>query len=114
MARRKTHIEDCERLLGKGYDHIHEWLDACTKDFPINKYLEYHRKFRHNKETLNKQFTIWGFYEILAAKIHIVRDYELWVLQKPMYDVEIEEIEELYESALTWCHTDLNIEEYKI
>ena len=92
MARIQTHIEDCERLLGKGYDHVHNWLDEYAKDYPPHILLEYHRKFRHNIKALDEQFKIWGHYEIMAAKIHIIRDVELYVLQKPMDEVEIEEI----------------------
>lgn len=107
MAYRKTHIEDCERLLGKGYDHVHKWLDKYAEDYPPNVFLEYHRKFRHNKDALEKQFKIWGYYDIMAAKIHIVRDVELYVLQKPMNQVEIEEIEKLYEKAINnYCHKE--------
>ena len=105
MAYIKTHIEDCERLLGKGYYPIHRWLDEYAIDYPVGIYLEYHRKFRHTKDALDKQFKEWGFYEIIAAKIHIIRDVELYVLQKPMDQVEIEEIDELYEKAINnYCH----------
>jgi hypothetical protein len=105
MARQKTHIEDCERLIGHRYEHIHEWLDHCAKKWPIQLYLEYHRQFRHNKKVLDEKFKEWGFYEILAAKIHIIRDCELYVLQKPMDRVEVEEIDALYEKAINnYCH----------
>jgi hypothetical protein len=105
MARQKTHIEDCERLIGHRYEHIHEWLDHYAKKWPIQLYLEYHRQFRHNKKVLDEQFKEWGFYEVMAAKIHIIRDYELYVLQKPMDRVEVEEIDALYEKAVNnYCH----------
>lgn len=104
MARRKTHIEDCERLLGKGYDEVHEWLDHYAKDYNPQIYLEYHRKFRHTEEALDEQFEHWGHYQRMAAKIHIVRDCELFILNKPMENVEIEEIDELFEQAKQFLH----------
>jgi hypothetical protein len=105
MAKQQTHIEDCKRLLGVGYSHIHEWLDEYAEEYPIHIYLEYHRQFRHTEEVLKNQFKIWGHYEIIAAKIHIIRDCELYVLNKPMYEVEIEEIDGLYDLAIkNYCH----------
>ena len=100
MARIVTHIEDCERLLGKGYENVHNWLDEYAKEYPPHIFLEYHRRYRHNLKALDEQFKICGHYEIMAAKIHIIRDYEQYVLVKPMDHVEIEEIEELYEKAI--------------
>lgn len=100
MAGRKTHKEDCMRLIGKECDNVHAWLDKYAAEFPPPIFLEYHRRFRHNKKALNKQFKVWGFYEIMAAKIHIVRDFDIYVLNKPMDLVEIEEIEDLYNTIV--------------
>lgn len=97
MASIYTHFHDCERLLGKGYIHVHRDLDECAKKYPPQIHLEYHRQFRHTEDYLSKKG--WGFYEILAAKIHIIRDYELYVLNKEFDKVEIEEIEELWEKV---------------
>lgn len=104
MAKIQTHIEDCERLLGKGYKEVHEWLDHYAKDYNPYVYLEYHRKFRHTEEALEEKFKEWGFYKQQAAKIHIIRDVELYVLNKPMDQVEIEEIDELFEKAKEYLH----------
>lgn len=104
MAKRKTHNEDCERLLGKPFEHVHAWLDEYVKKYPIRIHLEYHRKFRHHAEGVKHIKKEWGFYAETAAKIHIVRDNELYVLFKPFYEVEIEEIDDLYKKALQYCH----------
>lgn len=105
MAIKQTHIEDCKRLLGKGYTHVHEWIDEYANKYPPQIYLEYHRKFRHTMQALEEQFEKWGHYEILPAKIHIIRDVDVFVLQKQMEQVGIEEIEELYKKAINnYCH----------
>ena len=105
MTITQTHIEDCKRLLGKGYAHVHEWLDEYANKYPPQIYSEYHRQFRHTMEALAEQFKKWGHYEILAAKIHIIRDVDVLVLQKPMEQVETDEIEDLYEEAISsYCH----------
>jgi hypothetical protein len=105
LAIKQTHIEDCRRLLGKEYTHVHNWLDEYANKYPPQIYQEYHRQFRHTKEVLEEQFKKWTHYEILAAKIHIIRDVDVFVLEKPMEQVEIEEIEELYtEAIINYCH----------
>jgi hypothetical protein len=114
MAMVRTHIEDCERLLGWGYARVHRWLDHYAQEYPPRVYLEYHRQFRHNRKVLEKQFKAWGYYERLAAKIHVIRDYELYALQKPMDMVELEEIDELFEKALEFCHDYYDIEEFRL
>ena len=117
MAKIKTHCEDCERLLGKPYKEVHEWLDHYAKKFNPGIYLEYHRQFRHTEKALNKQFEKWGFYRQQAAKIHIIRDNELFVLRKPFFQVEIEEIDALFEKAKKYLHKndiEYNIDDYKI
>jgi hypothetical protein len=103
LAITQTHVEDCKRLLGKGYAHVHDWLDEYADKYPPQIYLEYHRKFRHTMKALEEQFKIWDHNEILAAKIHIIRDVDVFVLEKPMEQVEIKEIEELYVEAITNC-----------
>jgi len=100
MAKIKTHVEDCERLLGKGYKHIHIWLDEYTKKYPVYTYLEYHRQFRHTEKAIEKL----GFYEKIAAKIHIIRDYELYCLNKAMDLVELEEIDRIFEKCKQYLH----------
>jgi hypothetical protein len=105
MAKIKTHEEDCIRLLGNPYTEVHEWLDEYAKQYPPFAYLEYHRKFRHTREALEEKFKEWGFYRQQAAKIHIIRDNELYVLSKPFFKVEVEEINGLFERALEYCHS---------
>lgn len=100
MARRKTHIEDCIRLLGDGYDHVHAYLDFYAKKWPPHLYTEYHRKFRHNGQAVERCKEMWGFYAERAAMIHLIRDNELYVLQKPFCWVEVEEIDELYDRVV--------------
>jgi hypothetical protein len=103
MAKRKTHREDCLRLLGDEYDHVHKYLDYFAAKWPPPVYLEYHRKFRHNRQAVEKCKEMWGFYAERAAMIHIIRDNELYILAKPMDQVEVEEIEHYYERALHYC-----------
>jgi len=100
MAKIKTHCEDCIRLLGKPYKEVHEWLDFYAKKWNPGIYLEYHRQFRHTDKALKEQFKQWGFYQQQAAKIHIIRDNELYVLFKEFDRVEVEEIDELYKKCL--------------
>ena len=104
MAGFKTHCDDCVRLLGKPYEEVHEWLDFYTKQYNPYIYLEFHRQFRHTDKALKEQFKQWGFYHQLAAKIHIIRDNELYVLFKEFDRVEIEEIEELFEKCKQYLH----------
>lgn len=104
MARIETHEEDCVRLLGAPYTEVHKWLDEFANKYPPPIYLEYHRKFRHTREALEDQFEHWGFYRQQAAKIHIIRDNELYVLNKPFDQIEIEEVDSLFEQALNFCH----------
>lgn len=105
MAKKETHIKDCKHLLGEGYEDIHEWLDFYAKKYKPFIHLEYHRKFRHNRKTLEKKFKEWNKNQQTAAKIHIVRDCELYVLKKPFKDVRIDEIDGLYEIAIKYyCH----------
>ena len=104
MAKITTHCNDCIRLLGKPYKEVHQWLDHYAKKYNPLVYFEYHRKFRHTEEALEKQFEKWGFYKQQAAKIHIIRDCELYVLQKPFDMVETEEIDDLFEKAKQYLH----------
>lgn len=100
MAPISIHFEDCERLLGKGYIEVHRDLDEMANKYPPPLYLEYHRQFRHTENYIEK----FKYYEKLAAKIHIIRDYELYVLNKPFYLVEIEEIGGLWEKVKQYLH----------
>jgi hypothetical protein len=104
MARRQTHKDDCLRLLGEEYDHVHEYLDEFVKKWPPHIHLEYHRQFRHHAAGVEKCKEKWGFYAERAAMIHIVRDNELYIMSKPFGQMEIEELEYYYERALKYCH----------
>lgn len=104
MAKRETHNEDCLRLLGKKYDEVNAFLDSYAAKYPPPLFLEYHRKFLHNAKGVQYCKEKFGFYGEIAAKIHLIRDLEIYVLKKPFDFVEIEEIDELYEQALKYCH----------
>lgn len=104
MAHLTTHEKDCMRLYGKPFTYVHQWLDWYVQQYPPPIYLEYHRKFRHTQEALEEQFENWGYYEQQAAKVHIIRDVEQYVLTKPFNQVEPEEIDALFERALEYCH----------
>ncbi len=103
MSKRKTHNKDCLRLLGKDFDEVHAYLDFYTAEFPVYIYLERHRQFRHNAKGIRECQEFFGPWGELAAKIHLVRDNELYVLTKPFDQVRIEEIDELYKKALKYC-----------
>ena len=104
MAKIETHCDDCMRLLGAEFLKVHKWLDEFTKEWPPHIYLEYHRKFRHNAEGVIEAGELFGPLGDRAAKIHIIRDVELYVLSKEFKKVMGDEIDELYERALNYCH----------
>jgi hypothetical protein len=104
MAKIKTHIEDCERVLGKGHEEIHRWMDELAKKWKPYHYLEYHRQFRHHDEAVKYIEKKWGWYASQAARLHIIRDNEMY-LPMPVMDIMREDqIQELYEKALHYCH----------
>jgi len=105
MARIETHCEDCIRLLGNPYIEVHKWLDFYAKQYNPHVYLEYHRRFRHTKEALDAQFANWSEEQQIAAKIHIVRDYEMFILRKLFTEVKLDEIDELFEKAEDLLHS---------
>lgn len=102
MASIKTHMEDCEYFLGKEFKEVHVWLDEYASKFPPHLYFEYHRGFRHNRKGVFKVKEKFGFYAEIAAKIHIIRDNEVYILDKMMYNLRMEEIDEYYEKALKY------------
>lgn len=102
MARLKTHKEDCMRLLGEEFEEVHLWLDEFARVWKPEKYLEYHRQFRHNQEGLDDIVELFGERGLLAAKIHFIRDTEEYTLKKPMSEVKLEEIDELMKRALKY------------
>lgn len=112
MAKVNTHIEDCIRILGDDFEFVHTWLDEYAKKFSPHIYLEYHRKFRHHRKGVEYIKDKWGFYAEQAAKLHIIRDNEMY-LPVPVIDIMREDmIDELYEKALKFCHPPQEVEEY--
>lgn len=104
MATIKTHIEDCERILGEPFEEVHRWLDELAKKWNPVIHFEYHRQFRHHAEGVAYIKEKWGFYAEQAAKLHIIRDNEMY-LPVPVIDIMREDmIDELYEKALKYCH----------
>jgi hypothetical protein len=75
MARIEEHMEDCERVLGKPYREVHEFLDQYAEVFPVYHFNGYHRSFLHNKYGIEVVRAMWGIKAGQAAIIHIVRDY---------------------------------------
>jgi hypothetical protein len=102
LAKISTHEEDCRRLIGSPHTEVHEWLDEYAKKYNPRVFLERHRQYRHNEQALLEKFKEWGFYQILAAKIHIVRDYEIYCCTEPFDYIEIEEIDDLFHRALQY------------
>jgi hypothetical protein len=105
MAHIKTHCEDCFRILGQEFENVHRWLDAKAQKYPPPLFLEYHRKFRHNDKGVKIVKKKWGLLAADAAKIHIIRDLELYVLKEEFHKaVNYDNIETLYQIALKYCH----------
>ena len=99
MAYIKTHCEDCEMLLGQPYENVHRWLDEYTKEYPVDKYLEYHRRFRHNKKGVEEVKKMWGIEAEMAAKIHLARDAEWPPLPKSLHKMKEAEVTEFVEAC---------------
>lgn len=97
MALFMEHVEDCELLLGDGWHKVHKWLDAYVKEYPIKKYNEYHRRFRHHKQGVRKIRKMWGFEAEQAAIIHLVRDANWVHFKKPLHKMKMDEIYKIYE-----------------
>jgi len=104
MATRKTHIEDCERIIREPFNEVHQWLDHYAGMFTIRPYLGYHRFFRHNKRGLIYIKNRWGALAADAGKIHLIRDYEDMILNKAMNYVNYNEIDKLCNKALILCN----------
>lgn len=109
MGTIKTHCEDCEQVLGKPYLEVHEWLDEYAKKYNPKIYLERHRMYRHHDKGVQWVIKKFGYYSGLAAKLHIIRDNQFYVY----FDINKlreDDIEELYQKALVFCHDDKNIQ----
>jgi len=111
MAKIPTHIDDCMRLLGAPFEMVHRWLDQYSKKYNPHIYLEYHRKFLHHRLGVEACEARFGVLGMRAAKIHIIRDVELYVLSKQFREVMGDEIDELYEKALKFCHPPIEVKE---
>jgi hypothetical protein len=74
MANIAEHCSDCIKELGKPFIEVHEWLDEFAIKFPPETHGVFHRKFRHNKEGVEKVRSAWGDDGARAAVIHINRD----------------------------------------
>ena len=84
MARFEKHCEECKREYGKEFAEVHKWLDEYTKLYPVDKYNEYHRKFRHNIAGLEKIEEMWGKEARCAAVLHIITDIGYIPYWKPI------------------------------
>ena len=109
MAMIETHEDDCMRLIGAPFTKVHKWLDEYAKKWRPHIHLEYHRQFRHHAGGVKEVEKMWGPLYALAAKINIIRDVELYVMHgmgKQFRDIMGDEIDELYERALKYCHKE--------
>lgn len=69
------HCKECEELLGQRFAQVHKWLDELMYDKNIKlRYRTRHRKFRHNREGIEKVRKMWGELAAKAAEIHIRTD----------------------------------------
>ncbi len=116
MARREVHIDDCMRFLGAPFDKVHAYLDYYVEKYPPHIYLEYHRKFRHNRKGVAKCGELFGPLGEKAAKIHMIRDVELYVMQEKLFDKMMgDEIDFYYERCLAYhLPMDTKIDKYVI
>ena len=115
MAKIETHIDDCMRLLGAPFEKVHRWLDQYAKKYNPHTHLEYHRKFLHHRLGVEKCKELFGPLGERAAKIHIIRDVEIYVLHgtgKVLFrEVMGDDIDELYEKALKYCHPPQSVKD---
>lgn len=112
MAMRKTHNEDCLRLLGNTYDDVHAFLDQMAAVFPPPVFFDYHRSFLHNHYGARLVREMWGLEAFRAAQIHLMRDIEWYITNKPFRTVKLESIIKVYDEAMMKYYTnpDDNIE----
>jgi hypothetical protein len=79
MADIEEHILDCERLLGRGWREVHEWVDEFITVDGARK----HRKRRHHRKGIEEARAKWGDEAALAAEIHIRRDFHGYLPECP-------------------------------
>jgi len=75
MATIDEHMKDCKKFIGKSYEDVHKFLDQYADIFSISVFYDYHRSFLHNSFGLAVAESRWGHKGLLAAQIHLVRDY---------------------------------------
>jgi hypothetical protein len=98
MAIIEEHERDCRALLNKAWSAVHLILDQYAHVFPPPLFHEYHRTFLHNVYGVSIVEKELGKAAIIAAKIHIVRDwYEI-----PLADKSLDTILALYPRALLY------------
>jgi hypothetical protein len=103
------------RLLGAPFYKVHAYLDFYVKKFPPHIHLEFHRKFRHNRKGVAMCKELFGPLGEKAAKIHMIRDVELYVLSKAFSKVMGDEVEHYYERCLAYHYSmDTNTNKYVI
>lgn len=106
MPRIETHEDDCMRLIGAPFKEVHEWLDEFAKKWHPMVHGEYHRKFRHHAGGVREVEKRWGPLYALAAKIHLIRDVEIYILGRPFREVMGDDIDALYERCLHYHHKE--------
>lgn len=104
MATIETHCQDCIEVFGEDFKYVHKWLDEYAKKYNQFTYLEYHRKFRHHNKGVEEVIEKWGYYAGQAAKLHIIRDYEVYLLTPLMDVIREDQIDKLYKQILPYCH----------
>jgi len=104
MAQILTHMEDCQRILRKPFKEVHQWLDYYAIIFTIRPYLGYHRFFRHNKRGIFFIKNRWGTLAEDAGKIHLIRDYEDFILTTAMSNIKYYQINKLCDKVLMLCN----------
>jgi len=75
MAWRDRHEADCQYFLDDPMSEVHKWLDAYAEMYPVTHYLDYHRRFRHNRKGVEFCRKTWGDKGYKAAMLHLLRDY---------------------------------------
>ncbi len=74
------HQDDCVKLLGESFPHVHRWLDE-----PFEHEGAIHRRVRHHRQGIERVRSLFGHRATLAAKIHVLRDCQ-GIPEKKDYD----------------------------
>uniref|UniRef100_A0A6M3JZ97 Uncharacterized protein n=1 Tax=viral metagenome TaxID=1070528 RepID=A0A6M3JZ97_9ZZZZ len=109
MASIDKHVRDCKFLLGKPYTKIHLWLDQYAKMFPIGMFNDYHRTFLHNSYGIGILEDTMDINTVIAAKIHIIRDWDDHVDLRKRYG-DISNIKNVYNKAIIWFNNLMNMD----